>query len=86
MKCCDLTIQMKPLQRHFRLVLFASKHFTKKKLEIWPYFDNWATSRIEKVLCLSHAWAYHASNVLPNKERVILYRDYLNDFRTNPVN
>ena len=28
----NLTIQMKPLQRHFRLVLFASKHFTKKKI------------------------------------------------------
>ena len=41
MKCCDVTIQMKPLQRHFQLLLFASKHFTKKKkkLEIWPYFE-----------------------------------------------
>ena len=79
MKSCDLTIQMKPLQRHFRLVLFASKHFTKKKkLEIWPYFDNWATSRIEKVLCLclSHAWAYHSSNVLPNKERSFSISSY----------
>ena len=71
MKCCDLTIQMKPLQRHFRLVLFASKHFTKKKkLEIWPYFDNWATSRIEKVLCLSHAL------LLRNKERSFSISSY----------
>ena len=71
MKCCDLTIQMKPLQRHFRLVLFASKHFTKKKkLEIWPYFDNWATSRIEKVLCLSHAL------LLPNKARSFSISSY----------
>ena len=77
MKSCDLTIQMKPLQRHFRLVLFASKHFTKKKkLEIWPYFDNRATSRIEKVSCLSHPWAYHASNVLPNKERSFSISSY----------
>ena len=48
----------------------------KKKLEIWPYFDNWATSRIEKVLCLSHAWAYHGSNVLPNKERSFSISSY----------
>ena len=71
MKCYDLTIQMKPLQRHLRLVLFASKHFTKKKkLEIWPYFDNWATSRIEKVLCLSHAL------LLPNKARSFSISSY----------
>ena len=48
----------------------------KKKLEISPYFDNWATSRIEKVLCLSHAWAYHGSNVLPNKERSFSISSY----------
>lgn len=51
--------------------VFASKHFTKKKkLEIWPYFDNWATSRIEKVLCLSHAL------LLPNKARSFSISSY----------
>ena len=32
MKSCDVTIQMKPLQRHYQLVLFASRHFTQKKV------------------------------------------------------
>ena len=70
MKCCDVTIQMKPLQRHFQLLLFASKHFTKKKKN-WKFglILSMATSRIEKVSCVSHAWAYHASNVLPNNDQ-----------------
>ena len=61
MKSCDVTIQMKPLQRHFQLLLFASKHFTPPKNWKFGLILSMATSRIEQVSCVSHAWAYHAS-------------------------
>ena len=70
MKSCDVTIQMKPLQQHFKLVLFASKYFPKKKkLEIWPYFDYDHFEDWKLVSFVIHAWAYHASNVLPNTDQ-----------------
>ena len=40
-KCCGGTIQIKPLQQNFKIVLYISKDFTKRKwifLGIFMYF------------------------------------------------